>query len=110
MQRSITGAIIALALGWYGGVPLMFLLLDHAEERVVEVDGNKRTIFIEWDEQRVRLPAGCAPSALFSENGAVRKVTYLPPARFVPGVVTIYKDATISEAKLYDELFGFAKL
>ncbi|MDO8560823.1 MAG: hypothetical protein Q7R91_01240 [bacterium] len=91
--------------GWYIVVPVSLLIADKAEERVVVLNDQSRSIFIEWDTKRVRLPAGMMPSALFEENGKVRKNTYFPPARFIPKIMVIIKDATPQETALYRQLF-----
>jgi len=99
--------LFAIMFGLYIVLPtslLIALIADKAEKRIVMLDGRSHSIFIEWDTKRVRLPAGTTPSALFEENGKVRKDTYLPPARFIPGVVVL-QDPTPQEAALYRKLF-----
>ena len=97
--------LFVIMFGWYIVVPVSFIIADKAEERTVVLNDQSRSVFIEWNTKRVRLPAGLTPSALFEENGIVRKNTYLPPGRFIPGLIVIAKDATPQEVALYRQLF-----
>lgn len=91
---------------WYGGIPAYMLLTDKAEKQAVQLYGQTRDVYVERDSKRIRIPAGCTPSALFKEGEKIRKATYLPPARFMPGIMEVIKDATCEEIRLYQSIFN----
>lgn len=97
--------LIVFLVLYYGVLPIALLIADNAEERVVMMDGQSRTVFIEWDTSRIRMPVGFVTSVLVEERGRVQRMTYFPPSRFITGIIRVRHEPTADELGLYRALF-----
>lgn len=85
-------------------LPLTIVITDKTEERVVKLNGQSHSIFINWNTKRVHLPAMIS-CTLFEDGAIIYRIAYLPPARFIPGGMDITNYATPEETTLYRQLF-----
>jgi hypothetical protein len=106
--KSPTTWLLAIMIGCYICIPLYTLATDTAKEQVVVLDGQNWSVWVEYDTQQIRIPAGVTPSVLYYDNGRVKKNTCLPPARFLPGMVDKV-EANSEETRLYKQIFGSTK-